>query len=107
MAIPGASRQFRVSPVAGAGSPSPGRTRAAGEPGRRAVTRASACHLPFRKALAGAKATASAAQRSGSPLSILPSPDPQADAGEPERAGKIEQSGESKQSEELQLRLEP
>lgn len=56
-----------------------------------------ACHLPLRKAPAWARASASAAPRSSSPRSILPSRS-RAGSGEQGRAGKTEPKGESKQS---------
>lgn len=58
------------------------------EPGSPPWPRVSACHLPLRKAPAAERTRASAAHRSGSPLSILPSLGSRADAGEPNVQGK-------------------
>lgn len=78
-ALPGGSRQLGAGPAAGRRQP---------EPGSPPRPRASACHLPLRRAPAAPRARASAAHRSGSPLSILPSPGPPAGAGEPNVRGK-------------------
>lgn len=78
-ALPGGSRQLGAGPAAGRRQP---------EPGSPPRPRASACHLPLRRAPAAPRARASAAHRSGSPLSILPSPGPRAGAGEPNVRGK-------------------